>query len=138
MAAAGIRSASSAILALLCAACTSIHADQRTFEGTRWRVVAVNSRPTPAAAGDYRIEFRDGRIAGRFGCNGFGGPYSVRGDTLVATDVASTLMGCREPSATFESAGFAILRRPMQLNWSSGDRLTLANAAGQIELQSER
>ena len=133
MAAAGTRAASSALLALLCAACTSINADQRTFEGSRWQVVAINQRPTPSTA-DYRAEFKNGSIAGRFGCNSFGGRYSVEGDTLHTPEIASTLMGCPEPSATFESAGFAILRQPMRFNWSSGRQLTLSNPAGSIAL----
>ena len=59
MAAAGFRAT---LLAFLCAGCTSIAADARTFEGTRWHVTAVNGRATPVA-GDYRIEFKDGGIA---------------------------------------------------------------------------
>jgi hypothetical protein len=37
-----------AALALACAACTSIAVDARTFEGTRWRVTAIDAKPTPA------------------------------------------------------------------------------------------
>ncbi|MFL6773439.1 MAG: META domain-containing protein, partial [Sphingomicrobium sp.] len=90
MAAAGSRGAA---LALLCAACTSIAADARTFENTRWHVVAINGRPTPAT-GDYRIEFKDGGIGGRFGCNGWGAAYVVRGDLLEAGQIRSTMMAC--------------------------------------------
>jgi heat shock protein HslJ len=121
-------------LALLFAACTSIAADARTFEGTRWQVTAINGRATPAA-GDYRIEFKDGGIGGRLGCNSMGGRYSVAGDVMTVRDLASTLMGCPEPAASFETQGFAVLNRPMQMNWISGARLTLSNAAGSITLE---
>ena len=131
MAAAGFRAA---LIALACAACTSIAADARTFENTSWRVTTINGRATPPG-GDYRIEFKDGRIGGRFGCNHFGGPYAVQRDTLIAREIASTLMGCPEPAASFETQGFAVLHQPMRMNWSSGRALTLSNPAGSIALE---
>jgi heat shock protein HslJ len=130
MAAAGFRLA---FAALLCAGCTSIAADARSFEGTRWRVAAIDGRLTPAL-GDYRIEFKDGGIGGRFGCNHFGGRYAVRDETVVVREMRSTMMACSDPAASFESAGFAVVNQPMRINWSSGRHLTLSNPAGSIEL----
>jgi heat shock protein HslJ len=131
MGAAGSRTA---LLALLCVGCTSIAVDARTFEGTRWHVTAINGRATPAA-GDYHVEFSGGSIGGRFGCNGFGGRYSVAGEHLIASEVRSTMMACSEPAGGFESAGFAVLNQPMRWTWISGVKLTLSNSAGSISLQ---
>lgn len=122
-----------AILLAAAASCTSVNPTAATFEGTRWQVTAINARATPGGEG-YRMQFEDGRIGGRFGCNQFGGPYRVRGDVLIATDVASTLMGCPDPAASFEPQGFAILRQPMRMVWQSGQQLTLSNGAGSIAL----
>lgn len=134
MGAAGFRPA---LLALACAACTSIVADSRTFEGTRWHVTAVNGRSTPAA-GDYRMEFRDGQIGGRFGCNGWGGAYAISGDRIVASRIVSTMMACSDPAATFESEGLAVLRQPMRWTSGAGETLILSNSAGSIALQPIR
>jgi heat shock protein HslJ len=123
-----------ALLALCLAACTSIAADQRTFEGTRWHVASVNGRSTPAT-GDYSMQFANGQMSGRFGCNHFGGPYSTSRDLLVARDVASTLMGCPEPAASFERDGFAILQLPMRMDWGAEGSLTLSNTAGSIGME---
>jgi heat shock protein HslJ len=131
MAAAGFRTA---LFALALGGCTSIAADARAFEGTHWRVTAINGRSTPVA-GDYRIEFRNGGIGGRFGCNQFGGRYAVAGETMTTSDVASTLMGCPEPAASLETQGFAILHQPMRWTWISGLKLTLRNSAGSIALE---
>lgn len=133
MAAAGFRATA---LALACAACTSIAVDARTFEGTRWRVTAIDGQPTPAA-GDYRVEFHGRGIGGRFGCNGFGGSYAVIGDIMTAGEVRSTMMGCPEPAAGFETRGFAVLRLPMHMEWATGRHLTLSNSAGSIELERQ-
>jgi len=130
MAAAGFRIAA---LGLLCAACTSIAADARSFEETRWHVTAISGRATPAKDG-YRMEFRSGSISGRFGCNGFGGRYSVARATLVVREVRSTLMACSDPAASFESAGFAILNQPMRMRWSSSRQMSLSNSSGSIDL----
>ena len=118
---------------LLLAACTSIAADARTFEGTSWRVTAINGRATPAA-GDYRIEFRKGRIVGSFGCNHLGGPYRLGGRRMIVRDLVATEMACAEPAKSFERAGFRVLARPMELDWSSSRRLRLSNSAGSIHL----
>jgi len=132
MAAAGFRAAA---LALACAGCTSIAVDARTFEGTRWRVTAIDGKPTPAG-GDYRMEFAGGRIGGRFGCNSWGGHYAVSGKSLSARQVISTMMACPEPAMSFERRGLSILQQPMQWTFA-GARLTLSNAAGSIALERQ-
>ena len=102
--------------------------------GTSWRVVAVNGRPTPAT-GDYALRFdRNGGVGGRFGYNAMGGRYRMAGDRLTVSDLASTLMGCPEPAATFEREGAAILSQPLQTSFTSNDRMGLSNAVGSITL----
>jgi heat shock protein HslJ len=121
-------------LALTCAACTSVMADERTFDGTRWHVTAIDGQPTPAN-GDYRVEFTRNEISGRFGCNGWGGRYGIVGDIMTVGEVRSTMMACPEPAMNFERGGFAVLDRPMQMRWGSERQLTLGNGAGSIELK---
>ena len=120
-------------LALACAACTSIVVDQRTFEGTRWRVTAIDGRPTPAK-GDYSLSFNNGRLSARFGCNSIGGSYRASGETLTADRLVSTMMACGEPADSFEHSGSAVLNAPMRTSWGARGRLTLGNSAGSIEL----
>ena len=131
MDAAGFRAA---LQALLCAGCTSIAADARTFEGTRWHASAINARVTPTT-GNYVVRFDKGRIGGQLGCNLFGGEYRVQGDVMTASAIRSTMMACREPAASFEAQGFAVLNQPMRMNWASSRDLTLTNGAGSIDLQ---
>ncbi len=123
-----------AALALACAACTTIAADARTFENTRWHVTAINGHATPAN-GEYRMEFKSGQISGRFGCNGWGGSYVVAGETVTARQVRSTMMACAEPAMSLESEGLAILQQPMRWSEAAGGKLTLSNGAGSIALE---
>ena len=101
--------------------------------GSNWRVASVNGRPTPPV-GNFSVNFEADRLGARFGCNTMGGLYRHQAMTLTVLDLSQTLMGCPEPSATFEREGAATLSKPMTMSWSGGDRLTLSNAAGRIEL----
>jgi heat shock protein HslJ len=111
-----------------------VTASQASFDGTRWHVVAINGNATPTI-GDYSIQFTQGNVGARFGCNHIGGRYSAVGDTLRTFDIRSTLMGCPEPAATFEHQGSAVLTSPMGIAWFGKARLTLSNSNGSIALE---
>lgn len=101
---------------------------------TSWRVVAIDDRPTPAV-GDYSMRFDpNGGVGARFGCNSLGGRYRLVGDILTVHNLATTLMGCPEPAATFERDGSTVLGQPMRIAFTSNDRMLLSNAAGSIAL----
>lgn len=121
-----------------------VTADGRRFEGcggeavvpaalagTNWRVAAINGRPTPSGS-QFFLNFEAARIGAKFGCNGLGADYTQAGDTITAGPVMATRMAC--PDMSFETQGSAILERPMRMNWSGGDRLSLSNERGAIEL----
>lgn len=102
--------------------------------GTKWRVVSVNGRQTPAK-GDYSVRFgADSSFGARFGCNAMGGEYRLVGGTLTVDHLVSTLMACGEPSASFENQGSAILHQPMQVAFTSNGRMNISNYAGSISL----
>jgi heat shock protein HslJ len=121
-----------------------VSADGRRFEGcggeavvpaalagTNWRVSAINGRATPPA-GQFFMNFEAARIGARFGCNGLGADYSQAGNKITTGPVIGTQMAC--PDMNFETQGGAILALPMRMTWAGGDRLTLSNTAGSIEL----
>ena len=121
-----------------------VTADGRRFEGcggeavvplalagTNWRVAAINGRPTPPA-GAFFMNFEAERIGAKFGCNGLGAGYSQTSDMITPGAVMATRMAC--PDMSLETQGSAILAQPMRMTWSGGDRLTLSNNAGSIEL----
>jgi heat shock protein HslJ len=127
------------LASLLLGACTSVEpAPIAQLEGTSWRVVMVNGRQTPAQ-GDYSVRFDGGgRFGARFGCNHMGGSYRLVGGALTVSNLTQTLMGCPEPAASFESLGSAILERPIQVAFTSNERMYLTNAAGSIALDPVR
>ena len=118
---------------LACAACTSIAADVPSFEGTRWTVLAVNRHSTPVK-GEYRIEFKDGRVSVRFGCNAISGDYFASVDKLTIQKLISTKMACGAPADAFEQAGVGILREALKVRTSGQGRLRLSNRVGTLDL----
>lgn len=101
--------------------------------GTHWRVAAINQIATPLGEG-YFMTFEGPKLSARFGCNAIGGDYRVEGDVLTSSGTVMTEMACPGPLWDFEAKGSAVLLQPMRMSWSGGDRLTLSNGAGSIEL----
>ena len=117
-----------------CAPAASVIPSQgASVDGTRWQVVEIKGRATPASD-LYRISFERGQLGARFGCNHMGGRYRQIGGSIHAIEMATTLMGCAEPAATFERDAGAILASPMSVSWISRDRLELSNRAGGMKL----
>ena len=102
------------------------------LDRTRWRVVAINGRPTPRE-GDYSMQFENGQLSARLGCNGLGASYTQNGATLDAGPVAGTQMAC--PDMSFETQGSAILNQVMTVRMRDRNRIDLTSSAGTIELR---
>jgi heat shock protein HslJ len=104
------------------------------LDGTKWHVKAINSHVTPAKA-DYHVDFKDGRINARFGCNSISGSFKASSDKVTLGELVSTKMACGAPAAAFEEAALGILHRPMKVAKSSKGRLRLSNRVGSIDLE---
>ena len=105
-----------------------------SLASTNWRVAAINGRATPAV-GQYFLRFEgEERVAARFGCNSVGGRYLQRGGTVSMRNLAVTRMACPEPAMSLEGQALGILSQPVIASWTAGDRLTLSNASGRIDL----
>jgi heat shock protein HslJ len=100
---------------------------------TNWRVVSITGRAV--APGGYYLNFMPDRVSGRFGCNTIGAGYTVEGSTLRAGALMMTRMACENNN--LEAEGVAVLQQPMTIS-ESGDRMTLSNRAGTIEMTRAR
>ena len=100
---------------------------------TNWRVVSVNGQPVPPSG--YYLNFMPDRVSGKFGCNTIGAGYTVEGNLLRAGAIMSTRMACENNN--LEDRALPVMAKPMTIT-ESGDRLTLSNSAGTIELTRAR
>jgi uncharacterized membrane protein len=105
-----------------------------SLAGTSWAVIAVNGKPAPVQA-DYFVRFSDKVLSAKFGCNSMGGEYRLNGDHLSVAAMQQTLIGCPEPSATFEREAGVLFRSNIRVEKIGGERLRLVSEAGTIELR---
>ena len=85
---------------------------------------------TPAAPEvNTSIEFKDGRMTGNVGCNGFGGKYTVDGKEIKFSGMISTLMFCEGPVGDQETTTLNVLHETATFALN-GDTLTITSQDG--------
>ena len=96
-----------------------------TLESTPWLLVTyVDNRgktvnaPTEAPV---TIEFKDGMIAGKSGCNNYTGTYQASGSELTITLGASTMMACADPVMQLEQAYLDALSKAAEYRLAGGE-----------------
>ena len=118
------------LVVLVLAACASGTSASITGQ---WELVSHGSvsNQVPAAADvDTSIEFgADGQLSGNVGCNGFGGEYTVDGDTITFSPVTSTMMFCEGPVGEQEIGTITVFQESATFVLD-GDRLTITSADG--------
>ena len=102
--------------------------------GTSWSIVAIDGETVPRGP-TYFLNFDEERLAGKAGCNGFGGAYDVSGRTLVPGPIAATRMACPGPAMEHERRALDVLAGPVQLDYRDGDTLLLRGRSGTITLR---
>lgn len=98
-----------------------------------WRLVSYGSPEStmPAAPDvDTSIVFgADGKVNGNVGCNGFGGDYTVEGNTITFGQLVSTLMFCEGPVGDQETTTLNVFVGTTTFVMD-GDTLTITSADG--------
>jgi heat shock protein HslJ len=98
-----------------------------------WKLVSYGSlsNPTPAPPDvDTSVVFGDdGKVSGNVGCNGFGGDYTVDGNTITFGQIVSTLMFCEGPIGDQETTTLSVFVGSTTF-MMDGDTLTITSADG--------
>lgn len=103
-------------LALIPALAASLLAGSATANGggylwgSSWQVIGVgvfDLVPSDAVT----IEFTDGRVAGRSGCNRYTGPVNLKADRIEVGAVAGTRMACPDREMEIERSFLGALER---------------------------
>ena len=94
------------ILATLMVACNSANpsamSEEEALTATTWKLTAIDKREPIEAPNEITLTFNDGQVSGNSGCNSFGGSYSVNGDKIQFSQLASTMMACMQPEGIME------------------------------------
>ena len=98
-----------------------------------WRLISYGApgSPMPAAPDvDTSIVFGvDGKVNGNVGCNGFGGDYTVQGNTITFGQLVSTLMFCEGPVGDQETTTLNVFTGTATFVLD-GDTLTITSEDG--------
>jgi heat shock protein HslJ len=107
-----------ALLALSVAGCaTSPPASPlpEGLTGTHWVARSLAGRAVPENVA-VTLEFPEpDRVAGRSGCNRYGGPIGVQEGRLVIGPLAMTRMACPPPQSEFETLFVAVVDQALRL-----------------------
>jgi len=109
-----------------------------SIEG-QWKLVSYGSPSEQKSAlsdVETSIEFKDGKLSGNVGCNGFGGDYKVKGDTVTFGLVMSTMMFC-DAVAEQESGALAVLKETATFVLD-GSKLTITSEDGGSSIVLEK
>lgn len=89
---------------------------------------------TLPTGGRIEITFTsDGKVSGQGACNSYSGSYTVNGQTIVFSPLASTQKACATPLMAVDTAYFAALQ--VMTSWQiSGSNLTLTGSGGKVSL----
>ena len=90
-------------------------------------IVDGTSTQTLPAATKITATFREGKITGNGGCNGYSSTYSVTGDKVALGPVMSTKMYC--PANNWESAYFKVLEGEFSWRLDKGTLTLFRNNA---------
>ncbi|HSQ26791.1 MAG TPA: META domain-containing protein [Anaerolineales bacterium] len=95
------------LLSILLVACSGsanpgTSAGEAALTDTTWKLFAIDKRKPIEAPNEITLTFSDGQVSGNSGCNSFGGSYSVNGDNIQFSQLASTMMACMEPEGIME------------------------------------
>jgi heat shock protein HslJ len=97
--------------------------------GTNWSLTSLGGQPPVEGTVPTLNIGDDGRATGTDGCNNFGGPYTVDGDSLKFGALISTLIACEEAVSAQATAFQKALAETAKFS-VAGDTLTLSSADG--------
>ena len=108
-----------------------------SIEG-QWKLVSLGGPATQLTVDpeiETLIEFVQGNLSGNVGCNGFGGEYTVDGNTLTFGPIMSTMMFCEEV-AVQESMTLSVLQEKVTFELDDSTLIiTSADGASFIVLE---
>lgn len=99
-----------------------------SLAGTSWLLETLNGQPLVPDT-QITLNFDAAAASGTDGCNRYSGSYTVDGEQITITNIASTMMACAEPVMQQATAYAAVLQEAATYS-IAGQQLTLSEASG--------
>lgn len=107
-----------------------------TLENTYWKLVDVAGQPARVADNiaepHLLLHPAQKQAGGGTGCNSFGGPYQLSGDSVRLGPLIATLRACLDPEMNRQERSFLTALGETRTWQVTGDTLTLTGEAGQL------
>lgn len=101
-----------------------------------WDLVVLHGAPVHADEGGraptMRLDPSDQRVGGTTGCNGYSGPFTLKGDSLTFGALVSTRRACVDPEMNRQEAAFLAALTATRAWRVDGDTLELRDGAGAV------
>lgn len=114
------------LIALLAASCAALNpAGANELDGTQWELLYIR-KSIPLDGSTITIEFENGEVHGRSGCNSYFGEYTVKGNEITYGMLASTEMACMDPEGIMQQEQEYLAFLSEVVTWSiEGEQLIL-------------
>ena len=107
-----------------------------TLENTYWKLLDVAGQPARVAEHTAEphllLQPAQKQAGGSTGCNSFGGPYQLSGDSLRLGPLIATLRACVDPEINRQERSFLNALNETRAWQVTGDTLILTGAAGPL------
>jgi heat shock protein HslJ len=114
-----------------------------SLTGVTWRVTGVNNGREAVVSVVSGTQLTavfgsDGRVSGNTGCNMYAGPYTLAGSNISIGPLISTRRACLSDEANAQEHAFLTALEASTTYELMGDRLTLRNAEGAMQVTMVR
>ena len=107
-----------------------------TLENTYWKLLDVAGQPARVsehtAEPHLLLQPAQKQAGGSTGCNSFGGPYQLSGDSLRLGPLIATLRACVDPEINRQERSFLNALNETRAWQVTGDTLILSGATGPL------
>lgn len=117
------------VLLLALAGCSSLGqvagvSSEDSLTGKVWSLTQLNGQPLATGSGISAVFTAEGKLAGSGGCNQYNGTYTISGNSITISPLASTMMACEQAVMDQEQAYLTALGQAKTYSVKN-DRLTL-------------
>lgn len=107
-----------------------LNSPANSLAGTTWELERLGIQPAVPERKVTLMFQTDNQVGGEAGCNSYGAKYSLSGDKITISEIASTMMACMEPEIMKQEQQF-LTSLEQATNYKQEDNhLVLLNAAG--------
>jgi heat shock protein HslJ len=126
------------LVGLLVASCSVLRpSGANELDGKQWELLYIR-KSTPLEGSTITIEFENGEVHGRSGCNSYFGEYTVKGNEISFGMLAATEMACMDPEGIMQQEQEYLTFLSEVVAWSVEGEQLILKKEGQDQLTFQK